>query len=74
MQTDRQEGHLHVGVWDSLIHQPLPAPAGPSPEEALGPQHTCCPGARTAQGYRRLPSQGEMAQILQVSGEYGRGC
>ena len=55
MQTDRQEGHLHVGVWGSLIHQPVPAPVGPSPEEALGPQHTCCPGARTAQGYR-LPS------------------
>lgn len=52
MQTDRQEGHLHGGVWASLIHQPAPTPAGPSPDEALGPQPCCCPGARTAQGYR----------------------
>ena len=36
MQRERQEGHLHVGVWDSLTHQPVPAAAGPSPEAALG--------------------------------------
>lgn len=71
MQTDRQEGHLHGGVWASLIHQPAPTPAGPSPDEALGPQPRCCPGARTAQGYRRLPSQGEMTQTRLVSGERG---
>ena len=61
-------------MWDSLIHQPMPEAAGPSPEVALGPQHTCCPGAWTAQVTDDFPSRGEMAQTWQVSRGFRAGC